>query len=275
MRNSVLSLQVRKYPFTYTIFDFSDPSIWGYHNPVLDKQVQLWENQTVPTLQEAVLRSNQNKRELLREKRKEQKRRKLMTFVIIILAAGALFATAISLPKLLMDRAKYNSVQGFTIGDQSAPVTVEQFSSYSCGFCRDFSENQEPDFIKTYVDSGQVFYRFVNIPSNNAESQLAAKASYCAANQNGFFKYKDFLYVNSSSPEGFSAANLISIADAVELDTEEFQACLDGDAYTTAFMDDIQYAQSVGLTYTPSFLVIDQLVGADELLPTVDALLAE
>lgn len=194
-----------------------------------------------------------------------------MTAIIITLAAGGLFAAAISLPKILMDRAKTNSVQGFMIGDQNAPVTVVQFSSYSCGFCKDFSENQEPDFIKAYVDTGQVFYRFVNIPSNNAESQLAAKASYCAADQNGFFKYKDYLYLNSSSPVGFSAPSLINYADAAELDVEEFQACLDGDAFSTTFMDDIQYAQSVGITYTPSFLVNDQLVGAADLLPTIDA----
>jgi protein-disulfide isomerase len=224
-------------------------------------------------MKEAHLGSNLSKRELLRQNRKEQKRRKLITVMLIILGVGALFTTAIMLPKILMDRATYSSVEGFTIGNQDAPVTVVQFSSYSCGFCKVFSENQEPDFIANYVDTGQVFYRYVNIPSNDATSQLAAKASYCAADQDGFFEYRDFLYENSTSPEGFSTGSLINYADAAGLQTDEFQACLDGNTFSTAFMEDIQYAQNFGITFTPSFLVNDQLVGADELIPTVDKLL--
>jgi len=228
-----------------------------------------------PIAQEAALSSNQNKRELLRQKRKEQKRQKLILVFLIFLGAGVLFAAAIMLPKIIMDRAKVSGVQGFTIGDQNSPVSVVQFSSYSCGFCRSFSENEEPGLIENYVDTGQVFYRFVNIPSNDPVSQLAAKASYCAADQNGFFDYKDFLYENSGVPEGYSQANLLSYADAVGLNTDQFQSCLAGDTFSTAFMDDIQYAQNVGITFTPSFLVNDQLVGADELISTIDASLGQ
>ena len=222
---------------------------------------------------EMPLSTNRSKRELLRLKRKEQKRRNLITALIIVLAAGALFTVAIFLPKIIMDRAKYASVEGFTIGNPDAPVSVVQFSSYSCGFCAEFNQNQEPSFIADYVDTGQVFYRYVNIPGNNATSQLAAEASYCAADQDGFFEYKDYLYANSTTGEGFSAANLVNYAASAGLNTEEFQNCLDGDRFARAFMDDVTYAQNVGLTGTPSFLVNDQLLGASELVPAVDALL--
>ena len=217
--------------------------------------------------------TNQSKRELLRQKRAEQKRRTVITIIIIVLVAGALFTLAAFLPKILMEQAKFSGGEGFTIGDKNAPIAVVQFSSYSCGFCRDFSTNQEPDFIKNYVDTGQVFYRYVNIPSNDAASQLASKASYCAADQNGFFQYRPFLYENVSSPDGFSEASLVNYASLAGLNTENFQKCMGGTAYTTAFMDDIQYAQNIGLTYTPAFLIGDQLVGASELVPTVEELL--
>ena len=245
------------------------------HTSVLDKSVHLWQNQTNQAIQEAYLSSNQSKRALLRQKRKEQKQRRLVKIIIIVLAAVALFAAAIFIPKLLLDRAKYSGVQGFSIGDKNAPVTVVQFSSYSCGFCRDFSTSREPDFISEYVDPGKVYYRYVNIPANNAPSQLAAKASYCAAIQNGFFEYKDFLYQNSGSPEGYSAGNLVTYADSADLNTSKFQACLESDTYTTAFMDDVQYAQNVGITFTPSFLVNDQLVNAEELIPKVEEFLEQ
>ncbi len=219
--------------------------------------------------------SNLSKRELLRQKRKDQARRKLITVTLIVLGTGALFTTAIMLPKLLSTRTRYSLAEGFTIGDPNAPVSVVQFSSYSCGFCRSFSDNEEPDFIANYVDPGLVFYRYVNIPSNNADSQLAAKASYCAADQDHFFDYKGYLYNNSGAPDGFSPSSLLDYADSAGLDTSDFQACLEGQTFATAFMDDIQYAQDIGITYTPSFLVNDQLVGAGELLATVDALLGQ
>lgn len=196
-----------------------------------------------------------------------------MTVLIVFLGAAALFAVAIMLPKILMERQKFSGGQGFTIGDQNAPVTVVQFSSYSCGFCKDFTTREEPEFITNYVDSGKVFFRYVNIPSNDAASQLAAKASYCAADQDKFFEYRGYLYENNTSPDGFSAPNLVNYANSAGLDTEKFQSCLDGSAFETAFMDDIQYAQNAGVTFTPSFLINDQLVTASELVPTVEELL--
>lgn len=216
-----------------------------------------------------------NKREMLRKKRSQQQRRKLLMAILIILAAGALFTVAILLPKVIMERARYSGVEGFTIGNQNAPVTVVQFSSFSCGFCADFSKNQEPDLIAKYVEPGHVFYRFVNIPSSNEPSQIAAKASYCAADQNGFFEYKDFLYANSASEDGFSDVNLVNYAGSAGLDAEKFQSCLNSDTYSTAFQDDIAYAQTVGITFTPSFLVNDQLVSASELYATIDGYLEQ
>lgn len=216
-----------------------------------------------------------SKRERIRQKIKEQKRRRWIIAGSLVLAAFALFAIAIILPKIIINRANYNSVEGFTMGNPDAPISVVQFSSYSCGFCAEFNQNQEPGFIAKYVDSGQVFYRYVNIPSNNAPSQLAAKASYCAADQDGFFDYKNFLYANSASEEGFSAVNLLNYAGSAGLNPDQFQTCLEGDTFSAAFMDDVKYAQNVGLSYTPSFLVNDQLVSASELIPMVDGLLEQ
>ena len=216
-----------------------------------------------------------SKRELLRQKRKAQKRRKLITVLIILLATAALFTAAIMLPRILMNRIKFSGAEGFTIGDQDAPVTVVQFSSYSCGFCKQYSEREEPAFIANYVDTGKVYFRYVSIPSNDPASQLAAEASYCAADQDGFFEYRGFLYEGFSSPDGYSVSNLVNYANLAGLDTEEFQTCLDSNTYARAFMGDIQYAQSVGVTYTPSFLVNGQLVNANELVPTIDVLLGQ
>lgn len=217
---------------------------------------------------------NLSKRELLRQQRKQQQRRKTITFVLIVLAVIFIFGIAALLPKFIMGKAKVGTSGGFTAGDPNAPVTVVQFSNYNCGFCKEFSENVEKNFIAEYVDNGDVFYRYVNIPSDSEASLNASKASFCAAEQNLFFEYKDYLYANVELPNGFSPDNLLGYASSAGLDSEEFMRCYQEPANDETYLEGIGLAQSVGVTGTPSFLVNDQLVSSNELIPTVEALLA-
>jgi protein-disulfide isomerase len=221
------------------------------------------------------MNSKQNRREILRKKRINEKRQKGLKIGLIILAVILIFGAAALLPKLILEQSTDGIGRGFPLGDPNAPVTVVQFSSYSCGFCKDFSERVEKDFISDYVDPGLVFYRYVNIPSSNEDSQNAAKASYCAADQKKFYDYKDYLYTNASSVDGFSLNSLISYANSAGLAIDEFQACLEASTYNDAFVEDFRYAQSIGVTGTPTFLVNGQLVSSIDLIPFVDSLLAE
>ena len=219
--------------------------------------------------------TNLNKREILRKKKEEKKRRNILTFISIIAGVVIIFVLASVLPKLALKQTKYEGNQGFTVGSPDAPVTVVQFSSYYCSFCKTFSDHTEKDFIAEYVDTGKVYYRYVNVPSGDEVSQRVSEASYCAADQNRFFEYKDLLYTYAGSAEGFSQENLVNYANTIGMDQDAFQACLDADTFADAYLDDINFADSVGLKGTPSFLVNDQLVFSSELNATVDALLGQ
>ncbi len=220
------------------------------------------------------MRPNMNNRERLRQRRKELQRKKTLTFILVSLAAVGLIASAVFLPNILSGRSTHAYLEGFTMGDPDAPVKVTNFSSYACGFCGEFSENVEPGFIEQYVETGDVYYRYVNIPGNDGPSLLAAEASYCAADQQGFFNYKRFLYANVRMIDGFSEENLLAYAGTSGLDVDIFQACMADNTYTNAYRQDIRYAQSVGVTATPVFLVNDQLVFSSDLINLVDSLLA-
>ncbi|MGC9385256.1 MAG: thioredoxin domain-containing protein, partial [Kosmotogaceae bacterium] len=109
-----------------------------------------------------IMSTHLNKRELLRQKRKAQQRRKIYITVLIIIGVLVVFGLFAFLPKLISKSANYGSSQGFVLGDPNAPVKVVAFSSYSCGYCKIFSESLEKDFIEDYVDTGKVYYRYVN-----------------------------------------------------------------------------------------------------------------
>lgn len=218
--------------------------------------------------------TNLSKRELLRRKRLEQKRRKTITFILIAFGAVAMISLIIFIPNFLRAQAKSGDGRGFTLGDPNAPVTVVNFSSFACVHCENFSKNTEPEFIANYVETGEVFYRYVTVASpTNLTAQNAAIASYCADDQDRFFDYKAYLYPAAAIQDGFSSSNLINLAETAGLDRASFEACLESSTHQQAPIDDFRFAQSVGVTGTPSFLVNDQLVFSTELIGIVESLL--
>jgi protein-disulfide isomerase len=214
-----------------------------------------------------------NQRELLREKRKADKRRSVSISVLIIVGVIVIFGSITLLSRFLAKPVDYETSQGFMVGDPNAPVEVVAFSNYSCGYCKIFSETIEKDFISDFAETGKVNYRYVNLASSNESSINAAEASYCAAEQNKFFEYKDYLYTYAAAADGFTLENFNKYAKSAGLDTESFEICMIEGDYDQAYLNDRAYAQSAGINATPTFLVNGQIVSASELVTTVEELL--
>jgi protein-disulfide isomerase len=218
--------------------------------------------------------ANLSKRELLRKKRQEQKRRNMLTFVLVAAAVIVLVLVAIFLPKFLTENASDTATPGFSIGDPDAPVTVVEFSNYNCSHCYTFNEETAKDFIRDYVDTGMVYFTYINYPSSNEGSMRAAEASYCAADQGKFYEYKDQVFGNFAVADSFSEESLMSYAEASGLDVDAFETCMANGKFADAYVQDVQFAQQSGVRATPTFLVNgEQLVTTSELLDTVDSYL--
>ncbi len=89
------------------------------------------------------------------------------------------------------------------------------------------------------------------------ESQWAAEASECAADQDKFWEYHDLLFEsqNGENQGAFSKENLQGFAANLGLDTKAFNECLDSGKYTQAVQESTQIAQSIGVRSTPAFLI--------------------
>jgi protein-disulfide isomerase len=223
---------------------------------------------------EVGLTTNLNKRDQLRKKRQEEKRRRTTTLILVAVGVIVLISMVAIIPNLLRSRSEDAEGRGFTLGNPEAPISVTNFSNYACVFCERFAATQEPDFIANFVETGDVYYRYVNLPSSeNEDLQNAAKASYCADEQDGFFDYKSFLYSAVGVQDGLTADNLVEMATTAGLDRASFEACLQSSTYANAITEDHRFAQAVGIPGTPWFLVNGQLVSADELVPLVESLL--
>ena len=97
------------------------------------------------------------------------------------------------------------------------------------------------------------------------ESQWSAEASECAAEQDAFWEYHDYLFENlgRENRNDFNQVNLKRFADELGLDTEAFNECLDSGRHTQIVQQETAAGQQIGIRSTPSFLVNGQpVIGA-------------
>jgi protein-disulfide isomerase len=89
------------------------------------------------------------------------------------------------------------------------------------------------------------------------ESQWAAEASECAAEQDKFWEYHDKLFdsQNGENQGAFSKDNLKKFAADLNLDTAKFNDCLDSGKYASAVQEQTQTGQQIGVSSTPTFVI--------------------
>lgn len=95
----------------------------------------------------------------------------------------------------------------------------------------------------------------------------AAEAAACAADQDAFWDYNETIFANQQGAPynsgAYSTERLVEMAELLELDTEEFQSCLESDTYEDDVEDSIAQAEEAGITGTPGFQVNGRVVQWD------------
>ena len=157
--------------------------------------------------------------------------------------------------------------QDVILGNKNAPVTVIEYGDYQCPYCAEFFNNIEPA-LKVYVQSGKINMIFREMSFIGSESQMAAEASYCAADQGKFWEYHDLVYQtkyddyfkNGGKENDGSLSNnaLIGLADQLKLDHNQFVQCLSSQKYVAAVSSDNQAAQTLGVNSTPTVFINGQ-----------------
>jgi protein-export membrane protein SecD len=151
---------------------------------------------------------------------------------------------------------------GRTIGNANAPVTVDIWVDYQCVTCREFATQTIQQLIEQYVRPGKariVMHDMIVIDSNigTHESEQAAEATRCAADQGKFWQYQDWLWANQYQ-EGSGAFNidrLVVIAGNLGLDTQVFGQCLNNGTHAAEVQADTAGAGSAGIHGTPTVAV--------------------
>ena len=168
------------------------------------------------------------------------------------------------------------------IGDSNAQITILEWGDYQCTFCYKFHQNTLKVINEQYIKNGKVQLIFKDFPLNGPDSFLAAEATYCAEDQGKYWQYHNELYNNwGGEKTGWITRESLDVfAITINLNLDEFNACLDDQKYQKRVKTLYEFGKEIGIDATPSFLVFNdqkiiKIVGNQPLqvfLKTIDGL---
>lgn len=141
-----------------------------------------------------------------------------------------------------------------TKGAVRPAVTIVEFSDFECPFCAEV----QPVLKQVMQTFGKdVRLVFKHLPSEGHRNSLpAARAAYCASEQDRFWQFHDALFAAGKlTPAAFD-----EIAAGIGLGMPKFQACVRSEASRTAVVKDLETARLFRIESTPSFIVNGKLI---------------
>jgi protein-disulfide isomerase len=136
-------------------------------------------------------------------------------------------------------------------GDSKAPITIVEFSDFSCPFCRK-AEFAMTEILAKYPGKVNVGYRDFPLTELHPHAEAAAEASRCAGEQGKYWEYHDLLFANPTKQDD---AGLMEQARSLKLNAEQFQTCFSSGRYKADVKKDSLLGQRGGIVATPGFFV--------------------
>jgi protein-disulfide isomerase len=143
---------------------------------------------------------------------------------------------------------------GFVKGEETAKVTLLEFTDYQCPFCGRYFRQTWPELDKEYVQTGKVRYVVRDMPLEQIHplALQAAEAADCAGEQGKFWAMHDRLFANQTA---LTRKDLTAHAEAVGLDAKAFAKCVDSAKNAVKVRTDAIDATRAGARGTPTFYV--------------------
>ncbi len=145
-------------------------------------------------------------------------------------------------------------------GDPKAPITMLEYSDFTCHFCKKFFHETFPKLLSEYIETGKVRFVYRDFPRGLGNPLRAADAARCAGEQNAYWPMHDRLF---NSDGQFSQENLKQYATELKLKPEQFAQCLEDHKYLTDIEKDLKDAGKLGIRGTPAFVLFPTKVPDD------------
>jgi len=186
----------------------------------------------------------------------------LTKFTTLVLSLGSLMLVPI-------EAAGMGEVRddGRIRGRVDAPVTLIEYSDFTCGYCLKFFRDTWPVLQAKYVETGKLRFVYRDYPrADRGVGVEAAVAARCAGAQGRYWAMHDRLFGEGGR---LDSGAFRSYAKAIGLDQVAFAQCFDERRYLESVFQDRQEANRWGFHGTPGFILMHTVGGATEKEPAV------
>jgi protein-disulfide isomerase len=152
-------------------------------------------------------------------------------------------------------------------GKPDAPLTLVEYSDFTCGYCLKFFKETLPKLQATYIDTGKIKFVYRDYPrADRGVGVEAAIAARCAGAQGRYWAMHDRLFGEGSR---LDSGSFKSAAKSVGLDQAEFGKCFDERRHLESIFQERREANRWGFHGTPGFILMETAAGPTEKVPAV------
>jgi protein-disulfide isomerase len=149
-------------------------------------------------------------------------------------------------------------VDGDSLGLAGAPVVMEVWSDFQCPVCGRLVREQYPTLKTQFVETGVLRIQARDIAflggGERDESLELAAGAMCAARQNRYWSFHDFVLWNQGreNASDYSASFLTAVANRSGVNRTEWDACMASDDVRSEVKAATQQALGAGINATPT-----------------------
>lgn len=183
-------------------------------------------------------------------------RASVLLLTLVLVGGSAVYADAASVAE-----------DGRAQGKTDAPLTLIEYSDFTCGYCLKFFKETLPKLQATYIDTGKVRFVYRDYPrADRGVGVEAAVAARCAGAQGRYWAMHDRLFGEGGR---LDSGSFKSAAKSMGLDQAEFGKCFDERRHLESIFQDRREANRWGFHGTPGFILMQTVEGPTEKIPAV------
>ena len=139
------------------------------------------------------------------------------------------------------------------IGNKESQLMIIEFIDYNCGYCK----KTLPTISELMKNFENIQIVFIDFPILSESSEIAARASLAASEQNAYFAFHSILLNNTQS---INESFLYEVAKKLELDIEKFEKDMSSEKIKNTIIKNIKFANSLKIRGTPTFIIGNQIL---------------
>ena len=193
--------------------------------------------------------------------------------------AGASFFLSKPIPNssVKIDQQKLVVGAAHIIGDETAPVTIVEFSDFQCPACRSATATLD-GVLGKYEGEIKFIYRHFPLTSIHKNAMAASIASEAAGEQGKFWEYSKALFDKQDAWEKLGNPQDLFVNLAKEIgvaDLDKFKNEIGKQMKRDLILADMSLGNQLGVDATPTFFVNGEKVSTGGLTLAVEKILSK